>query len=60
MGEKGEVFRKEIGEMEIVLETDRLILRHFLVDDLDDLYRIYTQPGTMRYIGSGRCPVIRT
>ncbi|MGB0088154.1 MAG: hypothetical protein WBP80_01530 [Planifilum fulgidum] len=46
--------------MEIVLETDRLILRHFLVDDLDDLYRIYTQPGTMRYIGSGRCPVIRT
>ena len=42
--------------MEIVLETDRSILRHFLVDDLDDLYRIYTQPGTMRYIGSGRVP----
>jgi ribosomal-protein-alanine N-acetyltransferase len=42
--------------MEIVLETDRLILRHFLVDDLDGLYRIYTQPGTMRYIGSGRVP----
>ena len=40
--------------MKIVLETDRLILRHFVMDDLDDLYRIYTQPGTMRYIGSGR------
>ncbi|GAA5345400.1 ribosomal-protein-alanine N-acetyltransferase [Planifilum fimeticola] len=42
--------------MKVVLETDRLILRHFVMGDLDDLYRIYTQPGTMRYIGSGRVP----
>lgn len=38
------------------METDRLILRHFAMDDLDDLYRIYAQPGTMRYIGSGQMP----
>ncbi len=42
--------------MKIVLETGRLILRHFVMGDLDDLYRIYAQPGTMRYIGSGQVP----
>jgi ribosomal-protein-alanine N-acetyltransferase len=37
----------------IVLETERLILRHFTPDDLDDLAAIYADPDVMRYIGSG-------
>ena len=37
----------------IVLETPRLILRHFTPDDLDDLAAIYGDPAVMRYIGSG-------
>ena len=37
----------------IVLETERLMLRHFTVDDLDDLAAIYADPDVMRYIGSG-------
>ena len=38
----------------IVLETPRLILRHFTPDDLDDLAAIYADPHVMRYIGNGR------
>jgi ribosomal-protein-alanine N-acetyltransferase len=37
----------------VVLETDRLILRHFTADDLDDLAAIYADPDVMRYIGEG-------
>ena len=37
----------------IVLETQRLILRHFTPDDLDDLAAIYADPEVMRYLGSG-------
>jgi len=37
----------------VVLETDRLILRHFAWDDLDDLAAIYGDPEVTRYIGNG-------
>src|SRR5438874_8241993 len=36
-----------------VLETDRLLLRHFTPDDLDDLAAIYGDADVMRYIGAG-------
>ena len=39
----------------IVLETDRLILRHFAPEDLDDLATIYADPDVMRHIGTGAC-----
>jgi ribosomal-protein-alanine N-acetyltransferase len=37
----------------VVLETARLILRHFSPDDLDDLAAIQADPDVMRYIGHG-------
>ena len=36
------------------IETSRLRLRHFSLDDLDDLFRIYSNPEVMRYVGSAR------
>lgn len=33
-----------------ILETDRLILRHQRLTDLDDLYAIYQDPDVVRYI----------
>jgi RimJ/RimL family protein N-acetyltransferase len=35
------------------LETARLYLRQFTPDDLDDLYRIYSDPEIMKYVGQG-------
>jgi RimJ/RimL family protein N-acetyltransferase len=32
------------------IETARLYLRKFTPDDLDDLYRIYSDPETMKYL----------
>ena len=37
----------------IVLETDRLILRHLEWSDLDALHSIMADPDVMRYIGNG-------
>src|SRR5690242_15142955 len=37
----------------IVLETPRLLLRHFTPEDLDDLAAIYADGDVMRYIGNG-------
>ncbi len=37
----------------VVLETDRLILRHFTWDDLEDLAAIYGDPEVTRFIGKG-------
>ena len=37
----------------IVLQTKRLILRHFTPDDLDDLAAIYADADVMRFIGDG-------
>ena len=36
------------------IETARLYLRQFTPDDLDDLYRIYSDPETMKYLGGVR------
>ena len=33
-----------------ILETTRLILRHFLPEDLDSLYALYSDPEVIRYI----------
>ena len=32
------------------IETARLYLRQFTPDDLDDLYRIYSDPEIMKYL----------
>ena len=34
-----------------VLETERLLLRHFTTEDAADNYRIYTDPDNMRFMG---------
>lgn len=36
------------------IETNRLRLRHFTLDDLDDLFRLYSDAEIMRYLSSPR------
>ncbi len=33
-----------------ILETNRLIFRHLIIDDLDELYAIYCDPEVIKYI----------
>jgi ribosomal-protein-alanine N-acetyltransferase len=40
-----------------VIETERLILRHLRVEDAEDLYRIYSNPETMKFMGQGSASV---
>ena len=40
-----------------VIETERLILRHLRVEDAEDLYRIYSNPKTMKFMGLGSASV---
>jgi RimJ/RimL family protein N-acetyltransferase len=40
--------------MEIFLETERLRLRRFTADDVDNLVELDGDPGVMRYINGGR------
>jgi RimJ/RimL family protein N-acetyltransferase len=35
------------------IETARLYLRQFMPNDLDELYRIYSDPEIMKYVGKG-------
>ncbi|WP_287526147.1 GNAT family N-acetyltransferase [Okeania sp. SIO2C2] len=35
------------------IETERLKLRQFILDDLDELYRLYNNPKVMKYVGKG-------
>lgn len=37
----------------IILETDRFILRHFVPDDLDDLFALYSDPEVRQYFPEG-------
>lgn len=37
----------------IVLVTDRLVLRHLTMADLDDLARLYREPDVRRYFPDG-------
>ena len=41
------------GEPIVYLETERLILRRFTPDDLDDLIALDADPAVMRYISGG-------
>ena len=35
----------------IICETENLVLREFSEDDAEDLFRIYSEPETMRFLG---------
>ena len=37
----------------IILETNRLILRHLVMDDLDDLFALYCDPEIRQYFPEG-------
>jgi RimJ/RimL family protein N-acetyltransferase len=41
------------------IETDRLLLRRFTMDDLDELSVIFSDPKVVKYLGSGK-PAKRT
>ncbi|HEY0430094.1 MAG TPA: GNAT family N-acetyltransferase [Pyrinomonadaceae bacterium] len=43
-----------------VIETERLILRRLRVEDAEDLYRIYSNPETMKFMGQGSASVEET
>lgn len=43
---------KEGGTV-IILETNRLILRHLVPDDLDDLFSLYSDPEVRQYFPEG-------
>lgn len=36
--------------MAVILETARLVLRHQVIEDLDDLWKLYQNPNITRYI----------
>jgi RimJ/RimL family protein N-acetyltransferase len=38
------------GRLMVILETDRLILRHLLPDDLNSLYALYCDPEVTKFI----------
>ena len=40
--------------MEIFLETERLVLRQFTEDDIDDLVELDSDPEVMHFINGGR------
>ncbi|NET27379.1 GNAT family N-acetyltransferase [Okeania sp. SIO1I7] len=37
----------------VEIETERLKLRQFILDDLDELYNLYHNPKVMKYVGKG-------
>ena len=41
--------------MAIILETPRLLLRHQVIEDLDDLWALYCNPNITRYIPDAPC-----
>jgi ribosomal-protein-alanine N-acetyltransferase len=41
------------------IETERLLLRQFTMDDLDELARIFASPEVMRYLGLNCLPMRR-
>ncbi len=36
-----------------ILETERLIFRKLKIEDAQDLYRIYSNPETLKFMGGG-------
>jgi RimJ/RimL family protein N-acetyltransferase len=45
--------------MHVYLATDRLLLRRFTPDDLDDLCALNSDPAVMRYVNAGGVPMSR-
>jgi RimJ/RimL family protein N-acetyltransferase len=43
-----------------ILETERLVLRHLALDDLNDLYRLYRDPEIRRYFPEGTLTLAET
>jgi ribosomal-protein-alanine N-acetyltransferase len=39
--------------MAIILETERLLLRHFILDDLEELFALYSDPDIRKYFPEG-------
>jgi [ribosomal protein S5]-alanine N-acetyltransferase len=39
--------------MKTILETDRLLLREFVMDDVEDFFRMVSDPEVTRYTGDG-------
>jgi RimJ/RimL family protein N-acetyltransferase len=39
--------------MKTILETDRLLLREFVMDDVEDFFRMVSDPDVTRYTGVG-------
>lgn len=39
--------------MDIILETERLLLRHFILDDLEELFALYSDPEIRKYFPEG-------
>lgn len=39
--------------MTIILETKRLLFRHLVMDDLDDLFKLYSDPEIRKYFPDG-------
>ena len=44
---------RSLRKMKTVLETDRLILRVFVMDDLEEFFRMMSDPDITRYTGGG-------
>src|SRR4051794_2029291 len=42
------------SSVQIFLETERLVLRRFTADDVDDLVELDSDPDVMRFINGGR------
>ena len=56
--EKGLTRRELIPDFMARIETERLLLRMFRPDDLDDLAALFCDPDVVRYVGDGK-PVSR-
>ena len=41
------------GAMQILLSTERLVLRRFTADDIDDLFALDNDPAVMRFLNGG-------
>ena len=39
--------------MSIIVETERLLLRHLVMDDLDELFKLYSDPEIRKYFPDG-------
>ncbi len=46
--------------MMLILETERLLLRHFIPDDLESLFALYRNPEVRRYFPEGTLTIEET